>query len=71
MVEKAWVEELRDKPETDEKVYRIMDLLLRFKQEPSIPDFKKNPAEFWNHCKQYLSKIEDDVGKNNLLLPMV
>ena len=63
MVEKGWVEELKDKPDADEKVYRILDLFFRFKQEPGMPNFKKNPAEFWTYCKDYLSKKEDNFGK--------
>ena len=62
MVEKAWVEELRDKPDADEKIYRILDMLLRFKQIKGIPNFKKQPAEFWSFCKDYLTKNEDTFG---------
>ena len=68
MVEKGWVEELREKPEADEKIRHILDLFLRFKQEPNVPNSKKNPAEFWTFCQSYLAKKEEDFGKRYLQL---
>jgi len=61
MVEKSWVEELREKTDVDEKISRILSLFLIFKQEKDIPNFKKHPTEFWNYCKQCLAKHEDDI----------
>lgn len=69
MVEKEWVEELTEKTvdQLNAKVYRIMTILLAFKQEQNVPNFKKQQSEFWDFCKKYLSQIQNDVGKDSFI----